>query len=311
VGAPLADFFLRFLRVFQQILSRPLDSPKALELHENASLALDSAICHVADANRHTGELRDLFSHALDELEASCTGTDADYVRHVVQANLCSNLFFLAARLKAPINIPDVQRAVGLLFRVFDQQDGLSDGETLQTLHALYSEARQAFTADDVQTLVAILRRSLRSGSPEVITAASILLKGIFRVAGGEFLFVFQEFLEIEEQLLRGEGNLRDVWPYAVSAIAGMFEGVAEHREVITPLKNRLFDLMCTVRKARMDVTMEADIEYANHLFEHLSVLYRVYAVLFYPETSSTSPDVNVLAEEKQILIEMAAFSRE
>jgi hypothetical protein len=309
VVAPLADFFLPFLTVLKQILSRPLDSPRALELHEVASSALDRAIHFAADPNRHTGELRGLFSRALDELEASCAGIDADHVRYVIMAHLCSNLSCLADRLKGLINIPDVQRAVGLLFRIFDQPNGLLDEEVLETLHALYIEASSAFTADDLQTLIAVLHRAFRSGSTAVINAASNLLMGLFRLAGGEFAVVFQEFFEIEEQLLRGEGHLRDVWPYAAIAIAGLFKGVAEHREVINPLKQRLFDLMCTVRKVPIDVTLDEDIEYANSLYEHLAVLYRVYAVLFYPETNSTAPDANVVAVERQILHEMISFS--
>jgi hypothetical protein len=310
VVAPLADFFLPFLRVLRQILSRPLDSPRALELHEVASLVLDRAINFAADPNRHAGELRGLFSHALDELEASCAGIDADHVRYVTMANLCSNLSSLAHRLKGLINIPDVQRAVGLLFRIFDQPNGLLDAEVLETLDALYIDARDAFTADDLQTLIAVLRRAFRSGSTAVINAASTVLMGLFWFAGGEFVVVFQEFFEIEEQLLRGEGHLRDVWPCAASALAGMFNGIANHREVINPLKQRLFDLMCILRKVPIDVTLDEDIEYANCLYEHLALLSRVYALLFYHETSARTPDANVRAEERQILNEMIAFSR-
>jgi hypothetical protein len=258
-------------------------------------------------------DLRALFLQALDDLDASRTSIDENHVRYTVQAHLCSHLTSLAVRLKSQMVTADVHRSVTLLFNILHQRDTLLYEEALFTLSRLYSNVGQVFTWDHVQTMLDIIRFSLASESPGVINAASILLADIFRFSGRELQTVFPIFFEIEEKLLRDNGEWRDIHPFLIRAIAEMYCGVGqypEHHEMINEWKERLFELMRMVRTVRIDLSKEADLQYAGHLFENLAVLYRVYAELFYPKIDSVNPTSAEIAAEKAVLLEMNSFAQ-
>jgi hypothetical protein len=86
-----------------------------------------------------------------------------------------------------------------------------------------------------------------------------------------------------------------------------MFEGVMrhpDHAELVATYEVDVFALMKMARAVPINVCDDADVQYANLLFENLAQLYKVFAKLFYPRGNGQS----VLALEKEYLLEMANF---
>lgn len=310
--SPLPSFLPRILGILRDILSQPLDSGISLELHAEASEALNQTILCAADHIHQTDELLALFSQVLDDLEASCGIINEDHVRYSLQAHLCSHLTSLTPSLRSNIPVSDVHCAVSLLFDILHQRDQLLYEEALIALAGFFFNIRTSFTSDHIRTMLVIIHCSLESESPCVINAASSLLGDIFLFNGRELADEFPRFFETEENLLKMHGDWPDIHTYLVKAISHMFEGVGKcwcNQMVVDPMKERLFYLLTLVTTASIDVAKEADIQYANDLFAHLAALHRIYAQLFYPTIRASNPTKEEIAAEKAVLNQVCTFA--
>jgi hypothetical protein len=306
----MPQFAERLVNMMRDIMSRPLDeSGEAIQLYEEASEALNELILPWRQEPKNSVLfLLELFGQILEELNASRQSNDSDNIRFVVQARLCGNLTVLAVRLRMEISDVYLHRCLDVLFNLLGRPNVTVYEEAIVTLAGLYIHLYPRFNREHINTMLQIAHTALDSRSPGVINSASVLIGQLFLKGNAEVADKFLEIFNILEGLLREHPEMRDMHALVVKAIAQMFEGVGnspEQREITDGLEPRLFELMRMVRAAPIDVTKEADIIYANQLFESVCQLYCVYAVLYYPHRNGQATP-EILAQEKLVLTEMA-----
>jgi hypothetical protein len=317
--SPLTQFFDPIVEILKNIMSRPISSEDDMQLYQSAWEALDTMIMHGPDPLRQTDTLKLLFKRTLRQLEATRTMIEMPHVRFGVQANLCSNLASLALQLGSSTNgivEDELHEAIALVFQVLSQEHALIYEEAVMALAGLYVKLHEKFSADELERMMQIIAHSLINESPGVINSASVLLGDLFHFAGPQLVDHFTEFFGREATLLRTHEDMRVIHPFVVKAIAEMFEGVVRadgNKEVVAAYEQELFDLMKMVRQAPINPMNPSDLQYANNLFEYLAQLYRVFAKLFYPrltQGATAEEQQQILAREKEYLVEMASFAR-
>jgi hypothetical protein len=310
--SPLPTFFTEFVTFLRQIMQRCQGLEAAMDVYKDAADALNYVILLIPEPEQRNSELNTLFTQILDDLEATCCSMDSDAIRFGIQANLCSNLGYLAHRLRHRLRDEHVHRAVTMLLNLLRSPNTLLYEEGLLSLAKLYNSVSHAFELDQVMLLLSIVEFALLSESPGVINAASVLLGELFRLSGPMLADRLLAFFEMEVSLLQKYDQVRDIHPYIIKTLADMLESVGRSpadRPLLEPLRERVFGLMQMVRAVPIDLGKEADLIYANYLFESLTQLYRVFAELYYP---LVQPDDSTekFSLEKVILNEMANLAQ-
>jgi hypothetical protein len=306
--SPLPQFFEPIVNILKGIMSRPIRNEKDLQLYQSASESLNQVI-RDGTTSKQTSLLKSLFAQTMMDLENARHDIEADNVCFAVQANLCSNLTWLTLQLgSSGFNDDELHGAIKFLFGVLGQRDTLIYEEALMAVSSLYIHLHDRFVHGELVMSIAFVKEALASGCPGVINSASLLLGDLFHFDGRSFLAEFHELFMAEATLLREHEEMQVTHPFCVKAIAEMLEGVVrhpDHVELVAEYEADVLALMKMVRAVPINAGDEADMQYANNLFENLAHLYRVFAKLFYPREQGQK----ALALEKEYLLEMATFS--
>jgi hypothetical protein len=239
-------------------------------------------------------------------------------IRFRIQGCLCITLTNLVIVLETEITADVLGNTVQVLFDVLSRRHRLIYEEAVLTLASLFMKKHDLFANEHKMEMLHIVAIALDSGCPGVINAASILLADMYRFSGSEPLLVeqFHEFFQLEVNLLRSHREMREIHPFAVKAIAEMFEGTSKasgaRDGLLIRYEEQVLEVMKLTRDMEIDVDREEDIQYANSLFEHACMLYKVYADNFYAR-SEQGMEAQLLqeslAKEKMQLLEMARYA--
>jgi hypothetical protein len=305
--SPLPRFFPVLMEILGRLLSRDLSNESEIQAYQYASDALNQVILNATDLNHHKTILCEIFSQSIIELE-SARELFAPNIRYVVQARLCSTLSAIADCLGEEIPQVLVGQSIHFLFALLHEANVLLYEEGLALFVALFRSAHSLFEDGQVIGLLQVVEFALQSKSPAVILVASDLLGLLYQFRGELLIGSFLKFFGIIEMLIQEQDGFRSSLPLLVLALAKMIESVKQEN-LVMELGDRVFSVMKMMRETRIDHHREGDVEFGNLLFEHLSTLFRVFAVLFCPDVSRELSQA-ALGQEKALLVEMSMLAK-
>jgi hypothetical protein len=313
---PLSGFFGQMIEILVQMINRPIHNQETLSVFSSACESLNFVVMRTTPPDRKERAL-ELLRETMMRLQHSFGMIESDDVRFSIQASLCGTLTSLILVVADILEEHDLNELIRLLFAILQNQNSMIYEEALMTFTALYWRRHQAFTDEQKVRLIEIVDVALRSEQPGVINAGSILIGDMYYHMGtDEFLLArFGSFFQLEFEVLMAHPEMKMIHPFVVKGIARMFEGVHRADEgtrtrvnVIAEFEPHLHGLMQALTRIALDPDNDADVTYANSLFEYVCHLFEMYAKIYHANMDGQTgqTDMNVLSREREQLITMA-----
>lgn len=259
------------------------------------------------------GLLQGLYMEKLRELEQSLKSIEPDNVRFVRQGTLCSILGSIILRWKQsedPSNLVPgeiVNNTLEVLFTVLSCGGSMIASDVLYVMSGIVLHAYDVIAPGAVMTMYGFAMKSFSTESPDIISAACVLLGDLFRTRCEEMKEVFREVLDILCRFWGDHDRFYGVHCLIMKAMADMLTAMSEYvpefdKEVVREAYSRV---LVMAMSSKLQYSDSANIETANNYCEYLCLFMTAYIAVYLPVLRNVNVgeiEPGILAEERRVL---------